>query len=607
MVDRSPGPPWNVAHVPSARCCERIQLAVPRAVVGRADAEELAQQQVLGVHRDVGLAARPSTSRRGAGVDEGDRAGRARAIGRPGLGSASRRPRSASCRGRAVHRGHRSGRRRSGRARPAPPAAGGSSGAASRAARAAASCALGQLVGDLPAAGGLDRARRPGPRPPRRGSAVAEQPGQLVGRGTSAASASDDGQRLLASPAGRCRTGLPVTAGVAPDPEQVVDGLERQAELERRTRRGRRPCSASAPASTAPERAAHASRAPVLSAAIVQALVHASRRSRLSKAMSSAWPSIMAATAGQARPTAWRAGRPALEQHLEGQGVRGRRRPGWPAPTPNRAHTVGRWRRSRSPSMMSSWISEKLCTSSIGDGARARPTVGVGADGLRRQHGERGPHALAAAAVAGRPSRSTHPRWYSAAPQVGVQAGDGRRAAPGSTSVCARVEHRRARSSITPAPPEIVASVRGARATARPRRRGRCARRPPWWPASRCRSRLRPGTGREAVAVPGRRAGRARAGPGTWPCARGSRRRRRRWPGRRPGTGEPARASAIGDELVGRGGRAIRRPPTATRRGTGRRSSPALAVRSNTNCTGEPTRRDERLVGDPPVVAPGGR
>ena len=49
-----PGRRSNVAQVPSARCWARIQRAV-LAVTRVGDAEEVAQEQVLGVDRDVGL------------------------------------------------------------------------------------------------------------------------------------------------------------------------------------------------------------------------------------------------------------------------------------------------------------------------------------------------------------------------------------------------------------------------------------------------------------------------------------------------------------------------------------------------------------------------
>ena len=53
MVDRSPGPPSKLAQVPSARCWERIHRAACSRSCRVEDAEELAQQQVFGVHRDV--------------------------------------------------------------------------------------------------------------------------------------------------------------------------------------------------------------------------------------------------------------------------------------------------------------------------------------------------------------------------------------------------------------------------------------------------------------------------------------------------------------------------------------------------------------------------
>ena len=78
-------------------------------------------------------------------------------------------------------------------------------------------------------------------------------------------------------------------------------------------------------------------------------------------ARSSACPAIIRAVASGSASAARAAGRPASSSSdLHGQRGEGvaddDRRAG-----PNTAHTVGRWRRSRSSSMRSSWSSEKLC------------------------------------------------------------------------------------------------------------------------------------------------------------------------------------------------------------------------------------------------------
>ena len=55
VVDRSPSPPRKFAQVPSARCTDLIHRAAAVGLLRGPDAEELAEQQVLGVHGDVGL------------------------------------------------------------------------------------------------------------------------------------------------------------------------------------------------------------------------------------------------------------------------------------------------------------------------------------------------------------------------------------------------------------------------------------------------------------------------------------------------------------------------------------------------------------------------
>ena len=108
---------------------------------------------------------------------------------------------------------------------------------------------------------------------------------------------------------------------------------------------------------------AHDSSAPVLAAAM-RTQRPTSIDSSLSRATSSACPAIISATASaRTLPAAVAAAVGVVEQHLVGEVCRASpTRIAWP--TPNSAHTVGRCRRSRSPSMMSSWSNEKLWTSS---------------------------------------------------------------------------------------------------------------------------------------------------------------------------------------------------------------------------------------------------
>ena len=147
VVDRSPGPPWKVAQVPSSRCCERIQRAASLGLAGVADAEELPQQQVLGVHRHVGLelalppARRRPAARAGAstaGVERGPHVGRRREV--------TARGRRRSCSSLSS--------RRTGRARPA------------RRAAAVVEVGVGERVARPSDAAGAAPPRPPSPRPP---------------------------------------------------------------------------------------------------------------------------------------------------------------------------------------------------------------------------------------------------------------------------------------------------------------------------------------------------------------------------------------------------------------------------------------------------------
>ncbi|GAA3037567.1 hypothetical protein GCM10020000_14390 [Streptomyces olivoverticillatus] len=55
VAESSAGPPWKVAQVPSGRCRERMKRAAASVVFSSPHAEELTEQQVFGVHGDVGL------------------------------------------------------------------------------------------------------------------------------------------------------------------------------------------------------------------------------------------------------------------------------------------------------------------------------------------------------------------------------------------------------------------------------------------------------------------------------------------------------------------------------------------------------------------------
>ena len=160
-----------------------------------------------------------------------------------------------------------------------------------------------------------------------------------------------------------------------------------------RSRPAPRPSAAGAPARMAPMAAAHDSRAPVLPASMCR---HSSTESeaRRSEAMSSAWPAIIAWVASASRPAArTRSGVGSSRRIWKARVARAS--PAMMAwPTPCSAHSVGRCRRSRSPSMMSSWTSEKLWTSSMATRADD-PGALLGSRRGRRGEHEPGAHELA--------------------------------------------------------------------------------------------------------------------------------------------------------------------------------------------------------------------
>ena len=159
--------------------------------------------------------------------------------------------------------------------------------------------------------------------------------------------------------------------------------------------------AAAAPASTRAERARH-TRAARRSCRPPSPRTRPSVTSpRASKARSSACPAIIVRRRRRAARAGARGapGRPAASSSdLHGEGRAARRRRGSPWPAPNTAHTVGRWRRSRSPSIRSSWISEKLCTSSTAT-APGTPTRSSAPTAAADSSGERRRARLAAVAV----------------------------------------------------------------------------------------------------------------------------------------------------------------------------------------------------------------
>ena len=198
-------------------------------------------------------------------------------------------------------------------------------------------CALGELLGGLAAARPLDEVASPGAPLPRRGCRCGTSPAARRA-GSLGRHRERHRQRLLLRGEVRAH-GLARDGRVAPDPEDVVDGLERESDVGAEVGE-RGDCSASPPASTAPSAAAHDSSAPVLAAAIRS---HSSDvdGSSLSNAMSSACPAIISATASARRLAGGsRRSRRRRRAAPGGPASAGRRRRGSPgrprtAPTPS--------------------------------------------------------------------------------------------------------------------------------------------------------------------------------------------------------------------------------------------------------------------------------
>ena len=258
-----------------------------------------------------------------------------------------------------------------------------------------------------------------------------------------------------------------------------------------------------------------------------------------------------------------------------------------------------RWRRSRSSSMTSSCISEKLCTSSMATAPGTADRL-VGADGRRRQQGQRGPHVLAAAAARpdGRRRRSSRggTRRRGAARATGGRRLGAQRRQDGR----ARTESRAAggRSIRPPLPRRSDGRSVGDEGGA----------------AAACPLRTAPSivAGQPvSVHAPAKvEPGDPRPGAG---AVRGA-------TGHGPERGVPLLGdAAVEHRAAGRRGSNSPRAPTIWRRASGRVARslvggrkrdgqvlpaawrPAGAVRSNTNCTGAVDDGGEGEVGDPAV------
>ena len=220
-----------------------------------ADAEELAQQQVLGVHGDVRLElALPP------------------ALGRPAGRAGRRRPRSSvACDGASRDGGAQNSLSTTKRASSSSSsrAAGSSRRPLERVEQRQVERSRGLLGRVAPGRRSARRAGRPGDRRPRTSSRPRQQRAQLARRVVGTARERE--RRPAASScaaAGRSSAGLPVTLRVGPRSRAGRRRPGTRARAGGRTRRARRPRASSPPASTAPIDAAQASSAPVLAAAI---------------------------------------------------------------------------------------------------------------------------------------------------------------------------------------------------------------------------------------------------------------------------------------------------------------------------------------------------
>ena len=327
--------------------------------------EELAQEEILGVDADVGLelALPPAVLVLKVSQALRRRLGGGRHLvlpcrGRPAVG---RSPAGLGC-----HRSRRSRQRSRSvtkRAISASSVAGpGSRSTRRRAARAASKCwSANAFASSLAPVSSISRVARAT-------SAGGQLAGQEVGELGPASVRRGEG--------GHHRQGLLVgvqvapdrladVLDVAPDAEQVVDRLEARCPGGHRSPRGPRSSSSVAPARVAPMAVAAARRAPVLPASMARHSSTDTVRAGLERhVVGLARRSCVWVAATSVRTAATRAGVGSSNSTSTERVARAS--PAMMAgPVPKAAHTVGRCRRSRSPSMMSSWRREKLCTSSI--------------------------------------------------------------------------------------------------------------------------------------------------------------------------------------------------------------------------------------------------
>ena len=441
VVDRSPGPPSKVAQVPSARCWERIQRARPAVSSGVEDAEELPQQQVLGVHGHVGLeVALPPAGRvlQPGQVRDGRRH---RLVDRPPRPARDPRP---ECRRRAgavglpgappaSSRSRRPPQQRAGQRDQLSAAAAGSTGASASARSASATWRRASAAAQArpPASSTRSAIARSSARSSTivRRAAAPAWPASRRSRpaaGPPVASAATTGSDFLLARRS-ASAGLPVTAGSPQMPSRSSSSWKASpSSCAVRLQRGDRVRPARRPARR--RRAAlQASSAPVLPRGHVQALGRRSPTSRRSNARSSTWPPISALVVRPSRRPRPRrsasAGSSSTSRASDEQRVAGQDRGRHAEDRPDRARGAGA--AGRRPSRRRAGA--RSCARSSTATAPGSPTS-AGAPAARADSSaSAGPHALAAAGDVGAarpaggvaPSRSGTPR----SPRCSAQAG----------------------------------------------------------------------------------------------------------------------------------------------------------------------------------------
>ena len=379
-------------------------------LLGGADAEELPQQQVLGVHGHVGLelALPPALGRlqrragaRRPGVE------RRRASGSGPLASGVRSS-VVSVISSPVWSG-------SGRASASSARGPGARLTRSSAASAARRCSSGRLGGPRPAAAALDqRGDALAARPRRRrrpGAPAAYQAASSAPAAPPPAEHEGDRQRLLAG----AQVGEHRLAGhgrVAPDAQQVVDQLERQPPGAARASRSASTTSAGragqhrADAAAGRPAARRSCRRPCRRHSSRPTLGRASRRRgpRPARGPAPGWPTISsrvaAAACGESASSSTSAARPSIASPVR-----------IAHDSPHSAHTVRRCRRSTSPSMTSSCSSEKLCTSSTATAPGTRDLGGPRPAARPTAAPARAGRPCPPPSGRGEPSASVQPRW----------------------------------------------------------------------------------------------------------------------------------------------------------------------------------------------------